>query len=209
MLPTAVALASVLCTITRRLRGPRCCVNRSWFLWHVLYLNSLWPSGAIWRHRSWSILVQVMACYLAAPSHDLNQCLLCCQLDDWKHLPEKLCIQNPGLCFQKKVYESIVCNLAAILFTPQFVKKSIDAYLQSIKKQNTNATEKSRKKGVVNIKLSLGIRSVASCHDLHCSCCWEKVRVLFVSSYSLLLYCTTEYTINRITRITTQSRGYI
>ena len=38
--------------------------------------NSLGPSDAIWRWRSWSILVQVMACCLRAPSHYLNQCWL-------------------------------------------------------------------------------------------------------------------------------------
>ena len=39
-------------------------------------LNSMWPSNAIWRHRSGSTLVQVMACCLMAPSHYLNQCWL-------------------------------------------------------------------------------------------------------------------------------------
>ena len=39
-------------------------------------INSLWPSDAIWRHRSGSTLAQVMACYLTAPSHYLNQCWL-------------------------------------------------------------------------------------------------------------------------------------
>ena len=36
--------------------------------------NSLWPSDAIWRHRSMSTLAQVMACCLTAPNHYLNQC---------------------------------------------------------------------------------------------------------------------------------------
>ena len=39
-------------------------------------LNSLWPSDAIWWHRSGSTLAQVMACCLTAPSHYLNQCWL-------------------------------------------------------------------------------------------------------------------------------------
>ena len=39
-----------------------------------LKINSLWPSDAIWRHRSWSTLAQVMACCLSAPSHYLNEC---------------------------------------------------------------------------------------------------------------------------------------
>ena len=38
--------------------------------------NSLWPSDAIWQHRTWSTLAQVTACCLTAPSHYLNQCWL-------------------------------------------------------------------------------------------------------------------------------------
>ena len=38
--------------------------------------NSLWPNDAIWWQRSGSTLVQVMACWLTAPSHYLNQCWL-------------------------------------------------------------------------------------------------------------------------------------
>ena len=37
------------------------------------WVDTLWPSDAIWRHRFGSILVQAMACCLAAPSHNLNQ----------------------------------------------------------------------------------------------------------------------------------------
>ena len=40
------------------------------------WLNSLWPSDAIWWQGSRSKLVQVMACCLTAPSHYLNQCWL-------------------------------------------------------------------------------------------------------------------------------------
>ena len=36
--------------------------------------NSLCPCDATWCQRSWSTLVQVMACGLTAPSHCLNQC---------------------------------------------------------------------------------------------------------------------------------------
>ena len=39
-----------------------------------MLINSLWPGDAIWRHKSGSTLVQVMACCLTAPSHYLNQC---------------------------------------------------------------------------------------------------------------------------------------
>ena len=46
--------------------------------------NSLWRSDAIWRHRSGSILAQVMACCLTAPSHHLNQCWLIVSTDQWR-----------------------------------------------------------------------------------------------------------------------------
>ena len=39
-------------------------------------VNSLGPSDAVWRWRSWSTLIQVMACCLTTPSHYLNQCWL-------------------------------------------------------------------------------------------------------------------------------------
>ena len=45
-------------------------------LLQLVAFNSLWPSDTMWWHRSGSTLVQVMACYLTAPSHYLNQCWL-------------------------------------------------------------------------------------------------------------------------------------
>ena len=39
-------------------------------------VNSFWPSGFIWRHRSGPTLAQVMPSCLMAPSHYLNQCWL-------------------------------------------------------------------------------------------------------------------------------------
>ena len=49
----------------------------------IWYLNSLWPSDAIWSHRSGSTLVQLTACCLTTPSHYLNQC--------WLNIPEGPC----------------------------------------------------------------------------------------------------------------------
>ena len=45
--------------------------------------DSLWPSDTIWRHKSWSTLAQVMAWYLMAPSHYLNQCWLIISKVQW------------------------------------------------------------------------------------------------------------------------------
>ena len=50
-------------------------------------INSLWPSDAIWWHRSGSTLAQVMACYLMAPSLYLNQYWLIISEVLW-HSPE-------------------------------------------------------------------------------------------------------------------------
>ena len=38
--------------------------------------NLLAPHDALWCHRTWSTLVQLMTCRLMAPSHYLNQCWL-------------------------------------------------------------------------------------------------------------------------------------
>ena len=51
---------------------------------HQPVLNSLWPSDAIWWHRSGSTLAQVMACCLTAPSHYLNQCWLIISKVQWQ-----------------------------------------------------------------------------------------------------------------------------
>ena len=50
---------------------------------HPIRINSLGPSDAIWRWRSWSTLVPVMACCLTAPSHYLSQCWLIISEVQW------------------------------------------------------------------------------------------------------------------------------
>ena len=47
-------------------------------------VNSLWPSNAMWLHRTMSILAQVMACCLMAPSHYLNQFWLSISEVQWQ-----------------------------------------------------------------------------------------------------------------------------
>ena len=56
-------------------------------------INSLGPSEAIWQWRSWSTLVQVMACCLTAPSHCLNQCWLIISKVLW-HSSEDIVIRR-------------------------------------------------------------------------------------------------------------------
>ena len=43
---------------------------------YCICFNSLWPGDAIWRHGTRSLLAQVMAWCLTAPSHYLNPCWL-------------------------------------------------------------------------------------------------------------------------------------
>ena len=67
-------------------------------------VNSLWPSDAMHRRRSWSILVHVMAYCLAAPRHYLNQCWLIINgisgIRLWVMLTWLLRVSIPRLCVQ-------------------------------------------------------------------------------------------------------------
>ena len=57
------------------------------------WFNSLGPSDAIWRWRSWSTLVQEMVCCLTAPSDYLNQCWLIISMVLW-HSAEDIIIRR-------------------------------------------------------------------------------------------------------------------
>ena len=46
------------------------------YLVEIFSCNALWPSDAIWQHRSWSTLAQIVAWCLTAPSQYLNKCWL-------------------------------------------------------------------------------------------------------------------------------------
>ena len=69
----------------------------------TIWLNSLWPCGAIWRHRAWSTLVQVMSCFLTAPSHYLNQCWLTVSEVLW-HSPNGQCHTKYSMCIYIYIY---------------------------------------------------------------------------------------------------------
>ena len=66
-LPSEVELTTKVCPVQQYT-----CIYHTPGAW----VNSLWPSDAIWWQGSRSTLVQVMACCLSAPSHYLNQCWL-------------------------------------------------------------------------------------------------------------------------------------
>ena len=46
-------------------------------------MQLLTPIDAIWRHGTWTTLVQIMICCLTAPSHYLNQCWLIPSQAQW------------------------------------------------------------------------------------------------------------------------------
>ena len=54
---------NIVCKLAAILFRPQC-------------VNSKWHSDVLWRHRSRSTLVQIMACCMTAPSHYMNQCSL-------------------------------------------------------------------------------------------------------------------------------------
>ena len=67
------------------------------FIWFISWINSLWPSDAIWSQRSGSTLAQVMACCLMAPSHYLNQCWLIIRKVQWHPSDSNLARNTPAI----------------------------------------------------------------------------------------------------------------
>ena len=59
-----------------------------------IIINIFWPNKAMWQHISKSILAEVMACCLTAPSHYLNQCWLISKVQ-W-HSSEMNCTSDPS-----------------------------------------------------------------------------------------------------------------
>ena len=82
-------------------------------MWCIFFLNSLWPSDAIWRHRCGSILAQVMACCLTAPNHYLNQWGLMVSTDQWRlsrgnftRYPKHQSQKSASICLDKFFFKS-------------------------------------------------------------------------------------------------------
>ena len=77
---------------------------------HMLCLhtnfNSLWPSYAIWRHRTGATLVQIMA-----PGYHPNQHWLIISKDQWK---------SPGGNFHKKYLNHQSLNMTLKITKPKF-----------------------------------------------------------------------------------------
>ena len=84
-------------------------------------LNSLGPNDATWRRRSWSKLVQVMACCLTAPSHYLSQCWLIISKGLW-HSSEDIMIIRFEVTNQKRKIEYYVFKITLRSPRGQWVK---------------------------------------------------------------------------------------
>ena len=81
-------ISSILHSVPSDIKETLACLKQTnIFCSRCVLVNSLWPSDAIWRHRSGSTLVQIMVCCLTAPSHYLNQCWLIISEVLW-HSPE-------------------------------------------------------------------------------------------------------------------------
>ena len=82
------------------------------------------PSDAIWHWRSWSTLVQIMACCLTAPSHYLNQCWLIISKVLW-HLSEDIIIRRFDDINQQSKIEDYIFKITLRSPKGQWVKISM------------------------------------------------------------------------------------
>ena len=74
-------------------------------------LNLLCPGNIIWHHRTWSTLVQVMACCLLP-----KPVLTCCQLKPQGQTSVKLEWKHKHF-HSRNTFENVVCKIVAILLT--------------------------------------------------------------------------------------------
>ena len=67
-------------------------------IWHhwPQWVNLLFASDSLWHHKTCLTLVQVMACCLTAPNHNLNQCWLTLQEVLWHSLQGNIPTTNMG-----------------------------------------------------------------------------------------------------------------
>ena len=97
----------------------------TWTLWlYYQCINSLWPSDAIWRHRSGSTLAQVMACCLTAPSHYLNQCWLNISVALW-HSAENIFTINVEDIYPWCQFENYLFKTSTTSSRVQWVNSSL------------------------------------------------------------------------------------
>ena len=103
-------------------------------LWYVCchYFNLLWPSDAIWLHRSGSILAQAMAFFcLTARNHYLNQCWLIISKVLW-HSAEDNLTGNTQNTYPWDVFENYYFKDTAneLMDVDRVIKKPLYIYSQ-------------------------------------------------------------------------------
>ena len=86
----------------------------------LIIFNALWHSNAIWRNRTGSTLVWVMACCLTAPSHYRNQCWLPISEVDW-YLYESNFSANSAAAIQFNEFENDTFKISATSFKGQWM----------------------------------------------------------------------------------------
>ena len=85
-------------------------------------VNTLWPSDVIWRHRSGSTWVQIMACCLTAPSHNLNQCWLLINEAMSHSFASSFTVSAPATILYNE-FDNFTFKITAIYPRTQYVKK--------------------------------------------------------------------------------------
>ena len=86
-----------------------------------MQFNSFWPTDTTWQHRIESILAQVMACCLTAPSHFLNQCWVLISEILW-HPPEGDFVVNTQTIYPWYKFENYLSKMTATSPMCQWVK---------------------------------------------------------------------------------------
>ena len=104
-------------TWTTKFIGPQNLVMYIAGLNNALKINTLWLSHDIWRHRSGSTLAEVMACYLTALSHYINQAWL---------ITNSQCLK-----LSQKVVGLPVLNLKSEIWNWRKINKNFPVLLQS------------------------------------------------------------------------------
>ena len=143
----------------------------------MTYINSLWPSDAIWRQGSRSTLVQVMACCLTAPSHCLNQSWLIITKVQWcdhlryhSHQSLKLAWKLFFFCSLKsprgKWVNSLMYELPVPLPYSMWYLMFLEPKVPCIKNLSPNSPMKFKLHSVIN---QLMVIRLLQCHDI-CNC---------------------------------------
>ena len=80
-----------------------------------IHYNTLWPGDAIWRHRSCSMLAQVMAWYLTAPLNHYPKQYWLTMVEVLWHLPRSDFTASAQCCTGHKLFKITILEVLAHL----------------------------------------------------------------------------------------------